>query len=148
MKSIAVPHALMMAFDDTTVWGVQQGSESRGPAYTLFAAPRPDPSDAGSRLPDFRPRTGKPKAGAGPSWTAALPMRPRAILGAGRILFIAGESTDNEGGCMRAVSAPDGKTLADTRLAAPVVWDGAAAAAGRLYLSTTDGKVVCLGGKP
>jgi hypothetical protein len=49
---------------------------------------------------------------------------------------------------VRAVSAADGKTLADVRLAAPPVWDGAAAADGRLYLSTTDGKVVCLGGKP
>jgi outer membrane protein assembly factor BamB len=147
MQTMAVPHALMMAFDDKTVWGVERGGGGRGPAYALFAAPRPDPSDAESRLPDFRPRTSKPKAGAGPSWTAPLTLRPRAMLGAGQILFVAGENTGQDGGCVRAVSAADGKTLADVRLASPPVWDGAAATAGRLYLSTVDGKVVCLGGR-
>jgi len=44
-----------------------------------------------------------------------------------------------------AVSAADGKTLAQLKLAATPTWDGMAAAAGRLYLSTTDGKVLCLG---
>ena len=42
-----------------------------------------------------------------------------------------------------AFSASDGKQLAERKLASPPVWDGMAAAGGRLYLSTMDGKVVC-----
>ena len=145
MQTMAVPHALMMVFDDKTIWGVARGGEGRGPAYTLFAAPRPDPSDAESRLPDFRPRTSKPKAGAGPSWTAALPMRPRAMLGAGQVLFIAGENAGQDGGCVWAVSAADGKKLAEYKLESPPVFDGLIAAGGRLFMATRDGRVLCMG---
>ena len=41
----------------------------------------------------------------------------------------------------------DGTRLAEHPLDAPPVWDGMAAASGRLYLSTADGKVLCLGAK-
>ena len=46
-----------------------------------------------------------------------------------------------------AVSTTDGKKLAEYKLDAPPVFDGMAAAAGRLYASTTDGHVVCFGSK-
>ena len=43
------------------------------------------------------------------------------------------------GGLLRAVSAEDGTTLAEYRLASPPVFDGIAAAHGRLFLSAIDG---------
>lgn len=43
-----------------------------------------------------------------------------------------------------AVSAADGKTLAELRLDALPVWDGLIAAENRLYVSLADGSVVCL----
>jgi hypothetical protein len=46
-----------------------------------------------------------------------------------------------------AVSAADGNQLAEIKLESPPVFDGMIAANERLYISTTDGKVVCLGGK-
>jgi len=46
--------------------------------------------------------------------------------------------------CLRAA---DGSQLAERRLGAAPVFDGLIAAAGRLYLSTADGHVVCLGQK-
>ena len=49
------------------------------------------------------------------------------------------------GAILLAVSAADGKHQAAYRLPSPPVFDGMAAAAGRLYLSTMDGKVLCLG---
>ena len=49
------------------------------------------------------------------------------------------------GGRLLAVSVTDGKTLADYELASPPVFDGLAAARGRLYLSTKIGEVVCMG---
>jgi len=50
------------------------------------------------------------------------------------------------GAVLWAVSAPGGERLAELRLDAVPVWDGMAAARGRLYLATTDGVVRCLAG--
>jgi outer membrane protein assembly factor BamB len=52
-----------------------------------------------------------------------------------------------EGGILLAVSATDGRTLARIPLDALPTWDGLIAAQGRLYLSTTDGRVICLSPK-
>jgi hypothetical protein len=50
----------------------------------------------------------------------------------------------SEGALLWAVST-DGEKLAQHQLDSVPVHDGMAAANGRLYLSTTDGKVLCLG---
>jgi len=47
------------------------------------------------------------------------------------------------GAALWAVSAVDGKRLAELKLKAMPVWDGMAAARGRLYLAATDGTVRC-----
>jgi hypothetical protein len=51
------------------------------------------------------------------------------------------------GGQMLAVSASDGKLLAAFELGAMPTFDGMAAARSKLYLTTVDGKVLCLGGE-
>jgi hypothetical protein len=51
-----------------------------------------------------------------------------------------------KGGVLRAVSAADGKRLAERRLDSPPVFDGMIAANERLYIATRDGRVVCMGG--
>jgi len=106
-------------------------------------------------------------------WTTDVPLYARAMLLANKTLFVAGppdiideEETfqkimdrDSEvaktlsdqdaalngskGSILLAVSASDGKTLAKYELKSLPVWDGMVAANGRLYLSTTDGKIVC-----
>ncbi len=48
-------------------------------------------------------------------------------------------------GLLRAISARNGSQVGQWELAAPPVWDGMAAARGRLYLATVDGKILCLG---
>ncbi len=45
------------------------------------------------------------------------------------------------------MAAVDGRKLAEYKLDSPPVWDGLAAASGRLYLSTTAGVVMCMGGE-
>jgi len=45
-------------------------------------------------------------------------------------------------------SEADGSHLAEHPLKSPVVWDGMAAADGKLFLSTADGTVICLGSRP
>jgi outer membrane protein assembly factor BamB len=62
-----------------------------------------------------------------------------AMVLAGETLFAAGQ----EGGLV-ALSPKDGTALARMPLAAPV-WDGMAAAEGRLFVSTQAGEIVCLG---
>jgi outer membrane protein assembly factor BamB len=48
------------------------------------------------------------------------------------------------GGKLLAVSPSDGSTLAQYPLDAPPEWDGLAAAGGRLYIVTSDGRVLCM----
>jgi hypothetical protein len=49
------------------------------------------------------------------------------------------------GGVFAAVSAEDGTKLARSKLDAVPVFDGLISADGRLFMSTLDGDVVCLG---
>jgi outer membrane protein assembly factor BamB len=49
------------------------------------------------------------------------------------------------GALLAAVNAADGKKLAAYRLDSAPIFDGLAAANGKLYISTLDGKVICLG---
>ena len=51
------------------------------------------------------------------------------------------------GGILRIVSPLDGKMIADHKLDFIPVWDGMAAANGRLYLATKDGRIVCFQAK-
>ena len=62
-----------------------------------------------------------------------------AMVLAGNTLLVA----DSQGSLM-AMDAEDGTILARHELPSPV-WDGMAAAAGRVFLTTSDGQVVCVG---
>ncbi len=52
-----------------------------------------------------------------------------------------------DGSLLIAYSAKDGSKLAEYKLDSLPAWDGMAAANDRIYLSTTEGEVVCLSGK-
>ena len=101
------------------------------------------------------------------------PLHARAMVLAGKTLFVAGppDVVDEEqaflrpddasvrakiagevaaldgekGALMWAMSASTGRRLALTKLDALPVWDGLAAANGRLFLSTKAGEVICFG---
>ena len=64
-----------------------------------------------------------------------------AMVLAGDRIFLAGSK-----GELQVRSAEDGKLMAKSRLSSPL-WDGMAVAGGRLYVSTRDGKLLCLGEK-
>ncbi|MCY2993017.1 MAG: PQQ-binding-like beta-propeller repeat protein [Planctomycetota bacterium] len=75
-----------------------------------------------------------------PAFQATEPdQKIAALVLAGEQLLAAG----SQGGLTR-LSAENGQVLARNELPAPV-WDGMAAAAGRVFVSTLDGEVVCLG---
>ena len=52
-----------------------------------------------------------------------------------------------KGGMLYAVSATDGERIREIKLDCVPVFDGMAAAGGRLYISAMDGSVVCYAGK-
>jgi len=152
-SQLAVPYGLMLAFDDEAVCGARRTTSYR---YQLFACRNTPLAAQQESLPDFR-RVGP---GSKPSflWMVDLPMRPRAMLRAGERLFLGGMPGETQpeemaasyagrkGGLLWAVSTSDGSRLAEYKLRSPPVWDGMAAAGGRMYLSTVDGKVLCLAG--
>lgn len=108
-------------------------------------------------------------------WSREAPLYVRAMVLADKTLFIAGppDIIDEEqifknpdapgvagklreqtmaldgkkGASLHVVSASDGKKLAEYKLETVPVFDGMAAANGRLYLSMKNGQVLCLEGK-
>jgi len=106
-------------------------------------------------------------------WSEGVPFLVRALVVAGDTFFAAGPPEmvaepevyghygedevqaamrehvaafeGQKGGVLMAVSKADGKMRAAYRLGAAPVFDGMAAAAGRLFLATLDGTVLCLG---
>jgi len=150
---LSVPYGLMLSYDARTAWGVTRPGRSGG-GYTAFAQANTPFSPDDSHMPDFRPansNTTPPK-----KWTTPLPLRPRAMLRAGNMIFLAGMSAavvaddphatfeGRAGGLMRTISAADGKVLAQRKLDSPPVWDGLAAAGGKMFMVTMDGRVICM----
>jgi len=95
-----------------------------------------------------------------PQWTRSVDLWVRGMVLAEKALVLAGPPDPfasgridadpfaaDKGGLLRVVSPKDGQQLAACPLSAPPAWDGLAAARGRLYVATTDGKVTCLAGK-
>ena len=88
-------------------------------------------------------------------WMQWLPVRVRAMVAAGNVLFAAGPPDvydpedpyaafeGRKGARLVALSTGDGKKLAETELGCPPVFDGLIAAGGRLFVSLTDGSIAC-----
>ena len=71
-----------------------------------------------------------------------------SMLQAGESLFLAGpDGEKKEGATLLVLSTDNGKTLAQIQLKSRPRPEGLAAADGRLYVSTRDGKLLCFGRK-
>ncbi|MFW6107071.1 MAG: PQQ-binding-like beta-propeller repeat protein [bacterium] len=111
--------------------------------------PRSRDQDGGADGPR---RVAKPK----PAWEQRMAIRGTAMVCAGDVVFVAGspDVVDPEdphgawegrkGGVLAAVSAAEGERLAQHKLPSAPIWDGLAAAHGALFVSGTDGKVLCI----
>jgi outer membrane protein assembly factor BamB len=168
-NSLQVPFGLTMAFDENTVWSVRGGAgrKRQTPDYRVVSAPRPDPTSRESAFPDFKERSSdggiagarrgiRPGRAQGAShsdsWQTPLTARPRAIVRAGDHLVIGGMQSadynqaldDWTAGNVRVLSSADGVHVNNIPLEAPPIWDGMAAANGKLYVSLENGKVTCL----
>ncbi|NOZ24409.1 MAG: PQQ-binding-like beta-propeller repeat protein [Planctomycetes bacterium] len=90
-------------------------------------------------------------------WERRIPVRIRAMVATDDLLFTAGPPDvvdpkdplgafeGRKGGILNVIDTSNGKTLSELKLPAPPVFNGAAAARGRLYLTMEDGSVACYG---
>ena len=157
-KWLTVPFGMKLAFDDNTIWGAVRGTLYNqtntgvlNNKYVLYS------KDLGSyAAPDWKT---KPEGATYSfNWQKDLDMRPRALIGAGDNIFVGGmpDRVDPnypfaviEGqreGVLKVYDADSGDFVSDTALESPPVWDGIAAANGRLYLCLEDGGVMCIAG--
>ena len=138
----------LLVFDPTTAYGVKPfpGAARHSRAifkpgtqgYTLFANERP---------------------GHKARWSTKIPVRVTAMVVAGDTLFVAGtpdivDPADpwaalegRRGAAIWSISTENGRKQAEQDLAAAPVFDGMAAANGRLFVSTVDGAIRCFGEK-
>jgi hypothetical protein len=153
------PSGRILVFDESTVYGFGRTKVNnrlttagkRGSPHHLFAIRRANGGGAGAGGGGRKRKSQKD-----PLWSREVPFMARAMVLAGDSLFVAGPRGDYrkpgafegaEGVVLAAVSTADGTTLAECPLDAVPVWDGMAAAGGRLYVALTDGSVVCLGAR-
>ncbi|MFP4058698.1 MAG: PQQ-binding-like beta-propeller repeat protein [Candidatus Brocadiia bacterium] len=171
-----VPAGRLLVVDGQRVYGFGRKPEyyywSTPLEYHLFAAAKEPELVESPRRRRRVPRWGQLQVRT--RWTADVPLLVRAMVLAGDTLFVAGPPDlvdereawrrrqdpamrekleaqaaaleGRKGARLWAVAASDGSKLAELSLASPPVFDGMAAAAGRLYMATLDGAVVCLGG--
>ena len=139
--------------------GSQHQMYVTGEKEVFFAAAKSAGGAAGATR--SRRGKGKPRASAGKNyeWTRPgdIQVRGMVLAGEGRDkrLIVAGAKGDwvisqeayegKMGSVLRFVSIADGKTIAERNLPGLPVFDGMSAAGGRLYVSTTDGRVLCFG---
>ena len=136
--------------------------DPRKNGYTLFAGllgPNAAPKNPTNNRRNARKKNARGEAGK-EMWHLNIPITGKAIAKAGDVVLVAGEPMkfeDNHyenyvasysgklGGRLIAVSATNGKPIAQYKLSAAPAWDGMAVANNRLYIALKDGTVQCLG---
>jgi outer membrane protein assembly factor BamB len=163
-----VPAGRLLAMTEKEVFGFGRSFMPSGNAYQwrkgefyrYFAAPRE------FEVPEPKAKTGKKRQRRSAAtdksivptrWSNRADLEARAMVLAGDTLFVAGPLGDTHNSLdafhgqagirLRAMSTRDGSVLRELELDAMPVFDGLAGASGKLYLSTKDGQVRCLGDK-
>jgi len=157
-----IHHGAHVGIDGATIFHFRADRDDprRQTYYQAFAISRHGPAGG---PPPAKPQPKRGRRPASPAkkylWTQKMPILVRAMVLTPDTLFLAGPpdwfATDDpigslrgtQGGTLIAVSPSEGNKLADYRLESPPVFDGMAAAGGRLYLATTGGQIVCFGQK-
>jgi hypothetical protein len=158
------PAGRLLTFNDATMYGFGYRPEfyrgARGRKYHLFALDRaaqpPQPPADYKRANRDYPASGPGKYNIRFQWSQNASLLVRAMVATGDKLFTAGPPVNalqnaaaflgDAGAVLTVVDTKDGRTLKEYTLEALPVFDGLAAAYGRLYLTLQDGRVLCLGG--
>jgi outer membrane protein assembly factor BamB len=166
------PSGRLLVTTDQNVYGFGRNIKPTGNAgqwrtgeyYHYFAAskqPTLASSDGPSQPANQKPakkRRPKPAPRVDFLWSQQTDREARALVMAGDTLFAAGPLGQahrslpafegKEGVRLWAMSAVDGQSLSELEIESLPVHDGLAAAGGKLYLATNDGKVMCFGSVP
>jgi outer membrane protein assembly factor BamB len=141
-------HSRLLVFDADTIYGVRAYQGTRRHARDTFVH-----GEKGYKLFAMDRKTGNQR------WAKQVPVRIRAMVLADATLFAAGPPDvvpeddpwaafeGRKGAELWAFSAGDGRKLAEEKLPSPPVLDGMIAAGRHLYVSTTDGRLTCMGGE-
>ena len=161
-----VPSGRIMVFDDSSVYGYgrkrvrYRGRGLKDVPYRFYGASR-DVEKLDKTLKNHRnvalARRFQPTK-VNYHWQREVPLVMRAMVLAGDTLFAAGPPMDTGKGAeeppfdagpgvLVATNPETGETVADYEMEAQPVFDGIAAANGRLYICTVDGRVRCLAGR-
>ncbi len=139
----------LLVFDESMIYGygrrqVHWSNQLQDGAYRMFAVKRDEGTSQTSATPSEL-------------WTKPVAIQVRAMVLTGNVLFVASPPADagdelagrdeNREAVLMAISASDGTELAQYQLDSSPVFDGMAAAYGRLYISMEDGSLLCLAGE-
>jgi hypothetical protein len=143
-----IHHGAHVGIDGATVFHFKpdRDAERRFTYYRAFAMDR----DSGQTKANQRRTANAPAKSF--RWIQKLPVLARAMVLARNTLFMAGPPdvfatdgpTDNKESILYVALAEDGRELARYKLDSSPVFDGMAAAYGRLYIAMEDGCVLCL----
>ena len=157
----------ILAFDDTTTYSVKvfdrrgpghhfrSGFFSPGSGYAICADDNANESVQSAKVKGAEGERPDQIRSNPAKWTRRLPVRVRAMVLAGDTLLTAGPPDEipaddplaalqgRRGAILTAISAKDGKTTAECKLAHPPVFDGMAAAGGALFVVLKNRQIVC-----
>jgi hypothetical protein len=160
------PLGQYLVFDETASYGIRSYPRPGDvnahftpgkDGYLLFANDHQQPKPPASNETTAAKRRAS-KSGPRDRWTMRVPIRSQSMVLADDVLFVAGvpDQVDAEdpwaafdgrqGGLLWSVAAGNGHKLSEYVLDAAPTYDGMAATTGRLYLTTQDGRLLCLGG--
>jgi len=154
------PSGRILVTDEKTVFGFGRrkvGSHSLGESYHLFCADKKvETIDKPIKNNNVALAKYQKPAKVTEHWSREIPFVARAMVLAGDTIYAAGpkispdakeEPTFDEHAeaVLAAFSADNGKDIATLPLDAQPVFDGMASAGGRLFVSLTNGDLICLG---
>ena len=166
-KIAAATHAQLLVFDESIAYAIEAfASTSRakafvagGMGYRLFARPLEPSAASVSNARQGQAAKRRVKPHLSDTWSHHIPVRGTAMALAGNTLFLAGapdvvDPNDplasfegRKGGVLCAFSVADGSKLSEISIEALPVWDGMAAAQGKLFLAMQDGSIRCFRGR-
>ena len=136
------PFGKLMIYEGNTVWGL----DGNGQTYKFFAC---DVQGFDEKKQKNFP-SDKGKKGPVHLWTKPIPVHPRAMLKAADSIYIGcAENTEQllsekGAGKILIMNASDGSKAGEFGIESPPVFDGMAAAGGKLFVSQKNGKLTCL----
>lgn len=156
------PSGRILVEDDDTIYGFGQNHYDKmrtdpGGTLALFACPKQSDVPLDRTAKEYRSLALAGKHQVRFNWWKTIPIHAWAMVKTEHALFVAGargaesisqDALDGkEPGALLAVSPADGAVLAETPLPSMPVWDGMAAARGKLYVTLADGSAMCLAGE-